>query len=53
MNPEDKIEQILDSALAQVRFGSDDATKKMVKALSAYISTFPNADGKFIMDGST
>ena len=47
MSPEDKIEKILDDTLAQVQFGSDDATKKMVTALSSYISTFPNADGKF------
>jgi hypothetical protein len=52
MSPEDKIEKILDDTLAQVQFGSDDATKKMVTALSSYVSTFPNADGKFIMEGS-
>jgi hypothetical protein len=52
MSPEDKIEQILDDALAQVQFGSDDATKKMVSALSKYLATFPNADGKFIIEGS-
>jgi hypothetical protein len=52
MSPEDKIEKILDDTLAQVQFGSDDATKKMVTALSAYVNTFPNADGKFIMEGS-
>jgi hypothetical protein len=53
MTPEDKIEQILDDALAQVQFGADDATKKMVSALSKYLATFPNADGKFIMEGSS
>jgi hypothetical protein len=42
MTPEDKIEKILDDALAQVQFGSDDATKKMVSALSKYLATFPN-----------
>jgi hypothetical protein len=52
MTPEDKIEKILDDALAQVQFGSDDATKKMVSALSKYLATFPNADGKFIIEGS-
>jgi len=52
MTPEDKIEQILDDALAQVQFGADDATKKMVSALSKYLATFPNADGKFIIEGS-
>jgi hypothetical protein len=52
MTPEDKIEKILDDALAQVQFGADDATKKMVSALSKYLATFPNADGKFIMEGS-
>lgn len=53
MSPEDKIEKILDDALEQVQFGSDDATKKMVSALSAYVNTFPNAEGKFIMEGAT
>jgi len=53
MSPEDKIEKILDDALEQVQFGSDDATKKMVSALSAYVNTFPNADGRFIMEGAT
>ena len=52
MSPEDKIEKILDDALEQVQFGSDDATKKMVSALSAYVNTFPNAEGKFIMEGA-
>jgi hypothetical protein len=52
MSPEDKIEQILDDALAKVRFGADDATKKMVTALSKYIATFPNADGTFMIEGS-
>lgn len=48
MKPEDQIDELIDRLMADVLRASDSATKDVVKALNAYLSTFPLEDGKFI-----